>query len=546
MKREWTIIIEGMTCDHSATGIDRALASLDGVDEVATSFEGGVSRVIADSSLAAERMVAAIENEGYRVTKSVEGGEVAAASRAQYDLAIIGSGGAGVAAAIRAAESGKRVAIIEAGVLGGTCVNVGCVPSKTLIRAAEARHRAEHDAFDGIETHPGSVDLAALIAQKDELVSELRQGKYIDVLSAYPSVTIIEGRARFSPSGELWVDEHRVHADAVLIATGASPAVPPIEGLAETPYLTSKTVMELEELPKRLVVIGAGYIALELGQAFQRLGSRVTVLARSRLLRSDDPEIGTALTGYLLEEGMDIRLGTSVTRASHRADEGFELQLDGPEGVSTIHADQVLVAIGRRPNTSGMGLVEAGIELGRDGAIVVDDQLRTTRPSVFAAGDVIGDPAFVYVAAYAGSLAADVAVNASDRRYDVSLVPRVTFTDPAIASVGLTETAAREAGIEVSVATLPMSYVPRAIAARDTRGLIKLLADRETGLFVGAHILAPEAGDLLQQIVIAMKFGIRKDQLAQMVYPYLTGAEAIKLACQTFDKDVAKLSCCAA
>ncbi|HBQ18805.1 MAG TPA: mercury(II) reductase [Myxococcales bacterium] len=548
-RQEWSIEIEGMTCDGCAAGMDRAFGELAEVVASKTSYDEGRATVVTEASLGGDDLKAAVEGKGYRVraitARASSTGEGASREGVDYDLAIIGSGSAGVAAAIKAAESGKRVAIIEAGTLGGTCVNVGCVPSKTLIRAAEARHRAATTPFAGIETSAAGVNFAALIRQKDELVAELRQAKYADVLAAYAGVTVIEGHARFAPSGELAVDGEPIRAASVLIATGSSPAIPPIEGLADTPYLTSKTAMELEALPEHLVVIGAGYVALELGQTFRRLGSRVTVLARSRLLSSEDPDVGDALFGFLSDEGVDIRLATSATRVEH-TDGRFSLQLRGPEGETTLDADQLLVAAGRRPNTAGLGLEEVDIELGDSGEIRVDEHLRTTRAGVFAAGDVTGDPAFVYVAAYAGNLAGDGAINGVGRRYDTSIVPGVTFTDPAVASVGLHEHAARERGIDVVVSKLPMSYVPRAIAARDTRGFIKLVADRETKLLVGAQIVAPEAGELIQQAVIAMKFGIRTDQLAGLLYPYLTTAEGFKLACQTFGKDVAKLSCCAA
>jgi len=539
-QRRWTLGIEGMTCDGCARGLDRALGELDAVIETSTSYPDGQSILIGTEALDRSAIAAVVAKNGYTLT-SAESDDEAASKDGIYDLAIIGSGSAGVAAAIRAAESGARVAIIEAGVLGGTCVNVGCVPSKTLIRAAEARHRAGHVPFAGIETSAGHVDLTALVTQKDELVSELRQAKYVDVLAAYPSVSILRGRARFAASGELTVDDAPIRAGKVLIATGASPSVPPIEGLADTPYLSSTELMELRRRPEHLLVLGAGYVALELGQAFARLGSRVTILARSRLLSSDDPDVGDALTEHLRAEGIDVKLGVSIERVEH-SHEGFVVRL----GDTELHGDQLLVATGRRPNTVGLGLEEIGVELGPSGEVRVDEHLRTTRDGVYAAGDVTGDPSFVYVAAHAGNLAADNAINDAARTYDVRIVPAVTFTDPAVASVGITEAEARDRGIDVMVSKLPMSYVPRALAARDTRGFIKLVADRATKLFLGARIVAPEAGELIQPIVMAMKFGIRTDQMAGLLFPYLTAVEGLKLACQTFDKDVAKLSCCAA
>ena len=544
-ERRWILGIEGMTCDGCARGLDKALAKVESVLEASTSYPEGRSVVLATAELNRSALAAVVEKKGYALVSAESDDVVADAKDATYDLAIIGSGSAGVAAAIRAAESNARVAIIEAGVLGGTCVNVGCVPSKTLIRAAEARHRAGHVPFAGIETHASGVDFAALVAQKDELVAELRQAKYVDVLAAYPSVSVLRGRARFAPSGDLLVDDVPVRAKKILIATGSSPTVPEIEGLADSRYVTSTELMELPRRPEHLLVLGAGYVALELGQAFARLGSHVTILARSRLLSSDDPDVGDALAEHLRAEGVDVKLGVSVERVEH-SDGGLAVRGRDAEGAVEVRGDELLVATGRRPNPAGLGLDELGLELGPKGQLLVDEYLRTSLPGIYAAGDVTGDPSFVYVAAYAGNLAADNAVNEAARTYDVRTVPAVTFTDPAIASVGITEAEARAQGIDAMVSKLPMSYVPRALAARDTRGFIKLVADRSTKLFLGARIVAPEAGELIQPIVMAMKFGIRTDQMAGLLFPYLTAVEGLKLACQTFDKDVAKLSCCAA
>lgn len=463
----------------------------------------------------------------------------------ELDLLIIGAGSAGFAAAIRATELGASVAMVERGALGGTCVNVGCVPSKTLIRAAEVQHRAERHAFAGIHTHADRPDFGAIIAQKRQLVAELQQVKYRDVLASYPSIALMHGDARFRLDGTVEVDGEPVRARKVLLVTGSSPWLAPVAGLSGARPLTSTELMELEQLPEHLVVIGGGYIGLELGQTFARLGSKVTVLARSRLVSHEDEDISAALATYLREEGIDVRTDARVAEVSGEPG-AFRVTFEHDGGRQVLKPDQVLAATGRRPNTRGMGLEEAGIRLGAKGEVLVDEHLRTNLPNVYAAGDVTGDPAFVYVAAYAGSLAADNALSGDGRSYDLSVVPRVTFTDPAVASVGLTEVQARERGIDVAVTTLPMSYVPRAIAARDTRGLVKLVADRNTRLLVGAHILAPEAGDIIQQAAMAIRFGIRTDEIAAMLHPYLTNAEAMKLACQTFNKDVAKLSCCAA
>jgi mercuric reductase len=552
--RNWTIPIVGMTCDRCAHSIDDALGKVSGVERSSTSFEAGSAGVTLRSEASLEQVHAAIERLGFTVVRGARlesnnahrGGQPVEDRCDDFDLLIVGGGSAAFAAAIRASELGKTAAIVERGILGGTCVNFGCVPSKTLIRAAEAHHRASHHGFDGVRATTCPIDLRAVVAQKRALVAELQRAKYWDVLAAYPNIELIRGAARLDDEGRVWVDGKHVPARNVLVATGSRPAVPRIPGLVDAGYLTSTEAMELEDLPRRLVVLGGGYVGLELGQTFARFGSKVTVVARSRLLRREEPSISDALADYLRGEGLDVLTNTMV-REVRKVGGEVHLVVSNEAGTQTLLADDILVATGRVANTDELGLADASIETRPDGSVAVDERLQTTRPGVFAAGDVTGEPAFVYVAAYAGRLAASQALSAADApAYDTTVVPRVTFTDPQVASVGLTEAEARSQGIGFVATTLPMTHVPRAIAARDTRGHIKLLADKNTRKLVGAHILAPEAGDLIEQAVMAIRFGIDIDQLASLMYPYLTNAEAIKLACQTFDKDVAKLSCCAA
>src|SRR5258708_3369833 len=368
-----------------------------------------------------------------------------------FDLLVIGGGSRGFAAAIRAADLGATAAIVNAGMLGGTCVNVGCVPSKTLIRAAEAHHRAEHHVFAGIRARAERPDFAAAVRQKDELVAELRQQKYADVIAAYPTVSVIEGSARFRPDGGVEIDGRPVRASKVVLATGASPWAPPIPGLNGTPYLTSAEALALTDLPKSLIAIGGSAVGLELAQMFARLGTKVTVLeALPRLVSAEDVDIGEGLAAYLRDEGIEVHAGVAVRRVSGKPGE-YRVEFDDHGARRTAEAEQLLVATGRRANTKGLGLDEAGIRLGKKGEVVVDEHLETTRKGVYAAGDVAGDPMFVYVAAYAGNLAAENALRSTLRESDPSLLPRVTFTDPAVASVGLTAPQGRERGIAVVV-----------------------------------------------------------------------------------------------
>jgi mercuric reductase len=461
------------------------------------------------------------------------------------DVIVLGGGSAGFAAAIRAADLGARVTLIEDGTIGGTCVNVGCVPSKTLIRAAEVRHRASHHAFAGVPTAAEPPAFAQVMAQKDELVAALRQEKYSDVLAAYPTITLRHGRGVLHRDLSVSIDGDILRPARLVIATGASPWAPPIEGLAEAGYLTSTEALALPALPASLAVIGGSAVGLEIAQLYARLGTRVTVLeAMPALVPAEDGQVGPALAGYLREEGLDIRTEVSVQRVTRdRAGYRVRVLMDGSE--DTLAAEQLLVATGRRANTRGFGLEDAGIEVGERGELRVNQYLQTSRPEVYAAGDVIGDPMLVYVAAYGGHLAAENAIRGNAREYDLSGLPRVTFTDPQVAAVGLTEENARRSGVDVMVATLPLSYVPRALAARETRGFIKLVGDRRTNRLVGAHILATDAGEMIQEPTLAIRHGLTIDDLAGAFHPYLTLAEGIKLAAQTFTKDVKKLSCCA-
>ncbi len=465
-------------------------------------------------------------------------------SRDRYDIAVIGAGSAGFSAAITAAEQGAHVALIGYGTIGGTCVNIGCVPSKNLIRAAEAVHQGKAASrFHGIAGEARLLDWRAVVRHKDELVDALRRAKYIDLLPAYNTIAYREGKARFA-NGGITVDGTPLQAGKVIIATGASPSLPPIAGINSVPYLTSTTALALEALPKSLLVIGGGYIGCELGQMFARMGVHVTIVDIVPILSTSEPEISQALAGYFREEGIVVReriKPQSIRRTDHGI--ALEIMADGKE--ETIEAERVLVTTGRRPNTDGMGLAEAGIALLPNGGIKVDERMRTSKPGVYAAGDVTARDPFVYMAAYGAKIAALNALDGDRLVYDNTAMPAVVFTDPQVASVGLTEAQARANGLAVKTSVLALEQVPRALAARDTRGLIKLVAEAGSGKLLGAHILAPEGADSIQTAALAIKYGMTVQDLGATIFPYLTTVEGLKLAAQTFEKDVAKLSCCA-
>lgn len=467
------------------------------------------------------------------------------APKADFDLAVIGAGSAGFSAAITAAEGGRRVVLVGHGTIGGTCVNVGCVPSKMMIRAAEAVYGARAASrFPGLKGEAEVTDWAALISAKDDLVSRLRQKKYADLLPDYDSVTYVdEGPARLVEGG-VEVGGRKLTAAKVIVTTGGRPAAPDIPGISRVPTLDSTLLLELDRRPESLVFIGGGYIGAELAQMMARLGTRVIIVCRSRLLPRTEPEVSKALTKVLGAEGVTIL--ERVTYEAARRDGGSAILTVQVDGVAhDLRADHLVLTAGRAPNTEGLGLAEVGVEINARGAIRVGADMATTRPGIFAAGDVTDRDQFVCMAAYGAKLAARNAVLGGTEHYDNSAMPWVVFTDPQIAGVGFTEREARDAGHEVKTRVLSLEDVPRARAARDTRGLIKLVADAQTDRLMGGVIMAPEGADCVQTLCLALKSGMTTRALGETIFPYLTTVEGLKIAAQTFDRDVAKLSCCA-
>ncbi len=544
--------IGGMTCPDCRQHVVHALQAVPGVYQVdVPGWQSARATVTADEGVDLKALVAAVEAAGYTATvqsqhpsASIEGKP--AGHDAGYDLLVIGGGSGGFAAAIAASDLGARVAMINAGTIGGTCVNVGCIPSKTLVRAAGAWHAAGHHPFLGAQTEQVKLDWPMLRAQKDELVAHLRQGKYVDVLAAYPDITFIEGHATFQADGTVRVGEKSYTARRYVIATGAQPRMLPLPGLEDAQPLNSTTLMDLQQLPRSLIVLGGRAIALELGQAMSRLGVEVLILQRSaRLIPDHEPEVGRAIQDYLEHDGLGVLTGVQVIRLSRESEERVvHVRVMGQTRV--YRAEQVLMALGRQPNTRNLGLEHVGVRLDENGAIAVNEYLQTSSPTIYATGDVTTNPEFVYVAAMGGALAARNALGDHQQVLDLSAMPAVIFTDPQVASVGLTEAKARSQGYPTKTSMIGLEHVPRAQAAHDTRGLIKLVADASNGRLLGAHILAAEAGEVIQTATLAVKFGLSIDDLTGTLFPYLTQVEGLKLAAQAFSRDVTKLSCCAA
>lgn len=461
-----------------------------------------------------------------------------------FDLLVIGTGAAGMAAAIRGAELGRRVGIVEAGTVGGTCVNVGCIPSKNLLASAARYHQAR-TGVPGVEACAPGLDWVALRDRKRELVTSLRESKYLAVLDSYPEITLLRGHARLDASGGVDIAGAAHPAAKIVIATGTSPWAPPIPGIDGVEVLTSTTVMELDEVPSSMIVLGGSSVGLELGQVFARLGTRVTVLEiLPRVLSAEDEDAAAELRRQLEDEGLEIVTGARAVRIE-AGDGTVMVQAETPAGPRSFGADRLLSATGRKANTRALALDAMGVELDEGEFVRVDAGMRTSHPDVFAAGDVTGGPGFVYVAAAAGRVAAENAVGDGAAELDLRAVPRVTFTSPQVAAVGLGAAEAREQGLEVEVSRLGLEHVPRALVEQRTGGWIQVVAEKTGGRVVGVQAVGPGVAELLGEATLAVRLGLTVDDLTGTLHPYLTWVEGLKLAAQASRVDVSKLSCCA-
>ncbi len=538
--------VSGMTCDSCARHVEQALTGVPGVRGAQVSYAEGIARILTESSASLDALTSAIARIGYSAKVPAAGlPEPRRGGSGRLHIAVIGSGGAAFAGALRAADEGASVTMIEAGTLGGTCVNVGCVPSKIMIRGAHIAHLLAEHPFPGIGRQAPAVDRRALVAQQQARVEELRHAKYESILeSRADSIRLLRAVARFENARALAVTlpdgkVETVRADRILVATGASPAIPDIPGLKGTPYWTSTEALVAEDLPEHLIVYGGSVVALELAQAFLRLGSEVTLVARSTLLSKEDPAIGVELARVLGGEGMRILTNTTL-RGVRFEKNRFHVET----GLDHLAGDRLLIATGRRANTGLLGLEKTGVRTDGAGAIVVDDHMETTADGVYAAGDCTNSPEYVYVAAAGGTRAA-INMMGGDARLDLSVLPAVVFTDPQVATVGLSEAQARKRGIDTDSRTLTLDNVPRALANFETRGFIKLVAEKRSGRLIGAQILAAEAGEIIQTAALAIRANMTIADLGGQLFPYLTMVEGIKLCAQTFTKDVKQLSCCA-
>lgn len=484
-----------------------------------------------------------IDMEHYEKGASLS--EASCCDQERLRIAIIGSGSGAFACAIKAAENGALVTIIEgADDIGGCCVNVGCVPSKILIRAAQLAQQQRDNPFIGLKNHTPELSRKLLSDQQNARVKELRAAKYQRVLDNNPSISFIQGFARFENSTTLIVrnkngNEQEIRADKILIATGSSPTIPKINGLAGTPYWTSNEALFSDILPDHLMVIGSSVVALELAQAYRRLGSEVTILARHSLLYREEPLIGEQLTKCFESEGIKVLENTLATSIEYQ-DQVFRLQTSSGH----LTCDQLLISTGRHANITSLNLDGIDMAIDNKKRIIVNNKLETNIPRVYAVGDCTNLPQFVYVAAAAGSRAG-TNMTGGAAELDLSVMPSVIFTAPQVATVGLTDDQAAAQNIETDSRILNMENVPRALANFETDGFIKLVTDKATGRLIGAQILAHEAGEIIQSASLAIKNRMTVTELAEQLFPYLTMVEGLKLCAQAFNKDINELSCCA-
>ena len=465
----------------------------------------------------------------------------------RYDLVVLGGGAAAFSAIIRADRNSAKALMIDGGTIGGTCVNVGCVPSKRLLAVGDQFFRVANRAFEGIRPEDGwSNEFGAIIRSKDRLVSSLRKSKYVDVLESLKGVDYVRGFATFVGSHEVKVGKQRFEGGKFVIATGSSPAIPSIPGIEDVDYLTNVEALSLTERPDSMIVIGGRALGLEFAQMYQELGTQVTVLQRSsRILPEEEPEISQSLQQYLEEDGVKIHSSVEILAVEQRSGlKSLTARVGGRK--RKFEAESLLMATGRSPNTEGLNLPAVGVEAKEDGGVKVDTEMRSTVRHIFAGGDVIGKPMLETTAAKEGYIAAENALANRGLKMDYRAVPHAVFTNPAVASVGPTDAEAKRGGqLRCACNSVLLEQVPKPVIVEDTRGLVKIVAEAKSHKILGVHILASLAPDMIHEGVLAVKHGLTLEDIIDTVHVFPTHSEAIKLAALSFFEDVDKLSCCA-
>lgn len=450
-------------------------------------------------------------------------------SATHYDAIVIGAGQAGGPLATALSKAGKKTALIEREHAGGTCVNEGCTPTKTMVASARAAYLARRGADYGVHTGEIQIDMVKIRDRKRRIVDDFRGGSE---RGSRENTEYIEGEARFTDEKTVEVTlkaggTRSLSADMIFLNVGARPSVPPIPGLSEVPYLNSTSIMELDVVPEHLIMIGGGYIALEFGQMFRRFGAAVTIIERDeRLLTREDPEFSEAITKIFEEDGIELLFKAAVGKVE-KSGEGVTVTatVDGAE--RTIHGSHLLVAVGRTPNTDSLNLDAAGVSLTKTGSIIVNERLETNVPGIYALGDVKGGPAFTHISYDDFRIVRDNLLHGGVRSTADRPVPYTMFIDPQFSHVGLSESEARKKGLNIKVVSMPMSYVARALEVDETRGLMKSVVDADSGQILGFTVLGIEGGELMTVVQMAMMGKLSYKVLTDAVFSHPTLSESL-------------------
>ncbi len=464
----------------------------------------------------------------------------------------MGNGAAAFAAAIKADELGKKTAMVKGGSLGGTCVNVGCVPSKRLLIAGEIiRNTKNHNLGDNtIVQHDEKFDFNKIMEFKGKLVENLKYEKYEKVLGKLANVELYEGMARFISEKEIEIRRNAqnitIAGKKFIIATGASPSIPQLQGINEIDYWTNIEALEQDRIPESLIVVGGRALGLEFAQMYNRFGAKVTLLQRSSLLiPEEEPEMSKALESYLREDGMAIHTNVDLKSfEKNTADNKVIVNAEVDKKTVKFEASAILFATGRTPNIKNLSVETAKLKVGRKGEIEVDSEMRTNNPNIFAAGDVTGEPMLESLAAREGTHAAENALAGSHKKIDKNVVPRAIFTDPQFASVGITEKEVIEKFKACTCRLVKFTNIPKAMIMGDTRGMIKMVANPDTHVILGVQILSPMAAEIIHEAVMIVKNEYKIEDVIDTIHVFPTMSEALKVVAQSFFRNVQDTSCC--
>ncbi len=560
------IEVNGMTCEHCVAKINKYIGSVSGVQSIDTVLTENKSHIVTDNNLHIKTIISSILSAGYAPgayeisdigdpgtnNDKIPHKNALSASSYDFDLIILGGGSAAFSSAIYAAEKNLRVCVIENRVIGGTCLNRGCVPSKHLIEAARIFHEPLCNKYKGIDVKQKSIDIKSLVKEKDILLTTLRQIKYYNVLEGYPQIKFINGTGKFISKNRIEImpvntteQPYTVSSEKFIIATGSKSRIMNISGLEDTGYITNDELLNIKYIPKTLLIQGTRALALEFAQMFSRFGSRVVMVGRAdRVALNEEPEISKELENILRKEGIEILLNSKIKKLYKKDDRKYA-ELETKNGVEIIEFDEFLMATGVIGNSAELNLTAAGVKSDENGFIEVNNELKTSADHIYAAGDIAGKWFFVTTAAYEGKIAANNLLDNAHTKTNYLTIAHATFTDPELSSVGFTEEQAVKAGYNIKKALFPISYTPKAQAIFKTEGLVKMIAEKETDKVLGIHILAHNSSETIQQASVYIQNNYTVERIGREIGVYPTMAESLKLCAQTFTKDVSKLSCCA-